>query len=147
MKISLAGALVTMLLAFAAGVAGIWVGARFLVPEPAQKSALHAMVHEELSLSAEQEDRLSVVEATFAQRRQTLETEMQKANAELAAAIRVSETAGPEVEAAVHHFHDAMGDLQAATIDHVFAMRAILTPEQREHFDEKISEALTSNAR
>ena len=71
---------------------------------------------------------------------------MRKANAELAGAIRASETAGPEVEAAVHHFHDAMGALQTETIEHVFAMRKVLTPEQRKRFDDKIAQALTSDA-
>jgi hypothetical protein len=95
---------------------------------------------------ADQENQLHDIERTFADRRQALEGEMRKANAELAAAIRASDTAGPDVEAAVHHFHDAMGALQTETIEHVFAMRKVLTPEQRRRFDDKIAQALTSDA-
>jgi hypothetical protein len=70
---------------------------------------------------------------------------MRAANAELAQAIRSSEAMGPDVEAAVRHFHAAMGTLQTETIEHVFAMRRILAPEQRARFDELVAEALTSD--
>ena len=131
MKVSFKSAAITITLALAAGVAGVWLGSQLLTPRPAAENSLHAMVHEELSLTAQQEQDLEAIEKTFA---------------ELASAMRISETAGPEVEAAVHHFHDAMGALQTATINHVFAMRRVLTPEQRTRFDEKIAKALTSDA-
>lgn len=146
MKVSARSAIVTVVLAFMAGIAGMWLG-RQLLTEPAHDQSLHAMVHNELSLTAEQDKALHALEADFAARRQTLEAEMREANAELAAAIRASETAGPAVEAAVHHFHDAMGALQTETIAHVFAMRKVLTPEQRRQFDDRIGEALTADAK
>lgn len=147
MKVSVKSALVTIALALAAGVVGAWLGGQVSSPGPEPGHSLHDMVHEALSLSPEQDRELNAIEQSFALRRQALEAEMRKANAELAQAIRTSETAGPEVEAAVHHFHDAMGALQTETIDHVFAMRRVLTPEQRNRFDDKIAEALTSNAK
>ena len=140
MNISIKSALITIILAAAAGAVGVWLGG------PAAGNSLHAMVHEELSLSPDQENQLHDIERSFADRRQALEGEMRKANAELAVAIRASETAGPDVEAAVHHFHDAMGALQTETIEHVYAMRKVLTPEQRKRFDDKIAQALTSDA-
>ena len=145
MKVSVRSALVTVVLAFAAGIGGMWLGHQFLTA-PAHDHSLHAMVHEELSLTADQERNLQALEAAFATRQKALEGEMRKANTELAAAIRASETAGPAVEAAVHHFHDAMGTLQAETIEHVFAMRKVLTPDQRKRFDDKIGQALTADA-
>ena len=145
MKVSVRSAIVTVVLAFMAGIAGMWLG-RQLLAEPAHDQSLHAMVHNELSLTPEQERALDALETDFAGRRLALEGEMREANAELAAAIRASETAGPAVEAAVHHFHDAMGALQTETIAHVFAMRKVLTPEQRRQFDDRIGEALTADA-
>lgn len=145
MKVSVKSALITISLAVVAGIAGVWLGGQLLAKAPAANS-LHAMVHEELSLSPQQESDLDAIERSFADRRQALEAEMRKANTELAAAIRASETAGLEVEAAVHHFHDAMGALQTETIEHVFAMRKVLTAEQRKRFDDKIAQALTSDA-
>ena len=146
MNISIKSALITIILAAAAGAVGVWLGGQLLAKGPAAGNSLHTMVHEELSLSSDQENQLHDIERLFADRRQALEGEMRKANAELAVAIRASETAGPDVEAAVHHFHDAMGALQTETIEHVFAMRKVLTPEQRKRFDDKIAQALTSDA-
>jgi Spy/CpxP family protein refolding chaperone len=125
---------------------GVWLGAQILVPRPALDNSLHTLVHEQLDLTTDQKRALESIETAFAAHRQTLEKEMRAANTELAAAIRSSETAGPGVDAAVHHFHEAMGELQTETINHVFAMRRILTPEQRKRFDEKIGEALTSDS-
>ena len=146
MKLSVKSALVTIILAAAAGAVGVWLGGQLLAQGPASGKSLHAMVHADLSLSSDQENKIHNIERSFADSRQALEGEMRKANAELAAAIRASETAGPDVEAAVHHFHDAMGALQTETIEHVFAMRRVLTPEQRKRFDDKIAQALTSDA-
>lgn len=146
MKVSVKSALITVTLAIAAGILGVWIGGQILPKGADPGTSLHAMVHEELSLSPQQESDLHAIEQSFAERRHKLEAEMRKANAELAAAIRASESAGPDVEAAVHHFHDAMGTLQTETIEHVFAMRKVLTAEQRKRFDDKIAQALTSDA-
>jgi len=145
-KVSVRSAIVTVVLAFLAGIGGMWLGHQLLTA-PAHDQSLHAMVHNQLSLTPEQERALDALETDFAGRRLALEGEMREANAELAAAIRASETAGPAVEAAVHHFHDAMGALQTETIAHVFAMRKVLTPEQRRQFDDRIGEALTADAK
>ena len=146
-KVSVRSAIITVVLAFAAGIAGMWLGHQLLAAPP-QDGSLHAMVHDELSLTAEQEKALHTLEADFAARRQAHGgRDAREANAELAAAIQTSETAGPAVEAAVHHFHDAMGALQTETIAHIFAMRNVLTPEQRRQFDDRIGEALTADAK
>ena len=68
------------------------------------------------------------------------------ANAELARAMQESGRYGPEVQTAVDHFHDAMGDLQNETVLHIFEMRSLLTPEQAARFDQRVGEALTQDA-
>lgn len=146
MRPSFTSAIVTIFLAAAAGAGGMWIGARLLTPDSAGGQSLHAMVHEQLELTSEQDRLLHDVETSFAERRKTLDADMRAANAELAEAIRTSETAGPEVAAAVQHFHTAMGALQTETIEHVFAMRKVLTPEQRARFDDRIAQALTAGA-
>jgi hypothetical protein len=50
---------------------------------------------------------------------------------------------GPRVAEAVDRSHMAMGDLQKVTLSHVFAMRAVLRPDQAAHFDAAVSKALT----
>lgn len=122
----------------------MWIGHQiFSGPRP-HDTSLHAMVHEDLALSAAQDAQIDALEGAFAARRQALEEELRQANAELAAAILKNNTAGPAVEAAVHHFHSAMGTLQTETINHVFAMRRILTPEQQARFNARIKQALTA---
>jgi hypothetical protein len=51
---------------------------------------------------------------------------------ELARAIKEDKAYTPRVAAAVEHVHHCMGDLQKTSIEHVFAMRAVLSPEQGE---------------
>ena len=139
-------AVVTVVLAVFAGLVGAWTGARYIAGARADSAPLHALLHNELDLTTEQERRLETAEVRFAERRRVLEAEIRKANAELAAAIRTSDRYGPEVQAAIDHFHRAMGDLQKETILHVFEMRAMLTPEQAAEFDEKVARALTQEA-
>jgi len=142
---SVRNAVVTLVLGLLAGIAGMWIGHQFFAGDQGRGASLHDLVHEELSLTPDQHRELDALEAAFAIRRNALEDEMREANAELAAAIRSSDAAGPEVEAAVHHFHDAMGALQTETIEHVFAMRRVLTPDQRAKFNERIAQALTTD--
>ena len=108
-------------LSAAASTAAAW-GAMPTQPRQDRPADLHHLVHQRLDLSPEQDRRLDEIEAAFAERRAPLEAEVRQANAELSAAIAASQGDTPEVQAAVDHFHTAMGDLQMATIRHVFEM-------------------------
>lgn len=134
----------TVVLALLAGAAGAWAGARLLGRDDSAPVSMHALLHEELDLSPDQERRLEAIEARFAPRRAALEAELRTANAELAQAMRASGRYGPEVQAAIDHFHGTMGRLQKETVLHVFEMRGILTPEQAAVFDRRVGEALTA---
>lgn len=134
----------TVLIALVAGLVGALVGARMIDRAPVPP--LHALVHHDLDLTSAQRARVDVLERDYAARRQVLEAEMRAANADLAGAIREERGYGPKVTAAVDRFHGAMGRLQKATIEHVFAMRAVLTPAQAERFDRSVVKALTADA-
>ena len=133
--------LVTIVVAFLAGLAGMGLGR--IVFAPQRSPSLHEVLHEELDLSAAQEQEIEALEREFATRRRGLELEMRAANAELATAMREEHAYGPRVTAAIEHFHMAMGELQSETMRHVFAMREVLTPEQRTEFDALVASALT----
>lgn len=141
---ALRGALLTIVLAALAAGVGAWGGARYVLSRESEPS-LHAFVHDELKLSAEQDRRLQAIERDFSVTRAAREAELRMANAELAAAIDAKHRYSPEVQAAVEHFHDVMGQLQKETIIHVMHMRAILTAEQAAKFDKRVSEALTKD--
>ena len=136
---------ITAVMAAAVGAAAAW-GAMTIQARQDSPADLHQLVHGRLDLSAEQGRRLDEIEAAFAERRAPLEAEVREANAELSAAIAASRGDTPEVQAAVDHFHAAMGDLQMATIRHVFEMRAVLTPEQAEVFDRAVADTLRADA-
>jgi Spy/CpxP family protein refolding chaperone len=136
---------ITAVLAALASGAATWASATWVMREQ-QPPSLHSVVHDKLDLSVEQDRRLDIIEAGFADRRPALEAEVRAANRELAAAIAASDGDTPQVQAAVDHFHVAMGDLQKATITHVFEMRSVLTPAQAEVFDQAVVDALRDDA-
>lgn len=133
-------------IAFLAGIAGVFAG-RALIPARSHTSELHGVLHHQLKLDASQEARLELVEQQFAVRRRALELELRAANARLADAIQAEHGNGPRVAAAVDDSHRAMGELQKATLAHIFAMRQILRPDQADKFDRAVVKALTADAR
>jgi len=143
-NLSWRGLAVTALVAFVAGVGGVWVGMAGMHAFHHGRPGLHDVVHQRLDLTEDQTTRIEAIEGEFATRRRALEIEMQAANTELAAAIREEHGYGPRVTAAVERFHHAMGELQSETIRHVFAMREVLTPEQQAIFDTTVVDALTA---
>ena len=145
MKTAWTSILITAVLAALASGAATWVSATWILRDR-QPPSLHSVVHEKLDLNAEQNRRLDAIEARFAPRRAALEAEVRGANRELAAAIAASQGDTPEVQAAVDHFHTAMGDLQKATLAHIFEMRSVLTPAQAEVFDAAVADALRRDA-
>lgn len=137
--------LLAVLLAGLAGCLGAIAADRWLNHE--DNGSLHQFVHEELVLTEDQNTRLETLEARFAVERAALESSLRAANARLAQAMDDEHEYGPEVSAAIDDVHGQMGELQKATVQHVFDMREILEPEQQRLFDRKVSEALTSNSR
>ena len=136
-----------VLAAFVAAISGVFVG-RALLPAPAQPGAeLHEVLHHRLALDPAQEARLEELERRFATQRRALELELRADNARLAEAIQAEHGNGPRVAASVDRSHAAMGELQKATLAHVFAMRQLLRPDQTAEFDRAVVKALTDDQR
>lgn len=129
--------------AFLAAIGGTFAGRMFFAPQRQSETELHALLHKELKLDAAQEAKIEAIEQRFATRRKTLELEMRAANAHLAEAIQAEHGYGPEVTAAIDHTHQVMGEMQKETLEHLFAMRAVLKPEQAALFDRTVVKALT----
>ncbi len=90
----------------------------------------HEWLHSELKISPEQHRALESIETKFAEKNRKVREEMRTANHELALAIAKGQPDAPEISAAIGKIHLRMGELQNASIDHLFEMRAHLTPEQ-----------------
>lgn len=110
-------------------------------------SELHQLMHDRLDLTAAQQAEIDRLEAEFSNTRKALDAQLRASNADLAQAIETEHQIGPKVTGAVDHSHMAMGELQKATLAHVFAMRAVLTPSQQTIFDREISRVLTAPER
>ena len=136
-----------MVLAFGLAIGGAFIGRTFINPPPPVESELHQLLHEQLDLNPAQDAKIEAIEAQFAIRKQALELELRSNNAQLASAIEAEHGYGPQVGAAVDRSHKAMGELQKATLEHIFAMRNVLRPDQAAKFDAAIVKALTAKER
>ncbi len=144
MKIGPVRIIMLTLLALAAGWIGAF-GAGHWSRQDTQSQGIHGFVHGELDLSGDQKLALDELESGFAVRQKSLELSLRAANADLAAAMEQEHEYGPKVNAAIETVHDRMGQLQKATVEHVFAMRRLLTPDQQRAFDARVAGALTAN--
>jgi nickel and cobalt resistance protein CnrR len=138
--------ILAVVLAFVAALGGVVLGRMLIAPPRPVESQIHQILHERLDLDAEQARRIDLLEQDFALRKAGLEAQLRAANVELAAAIQAEHGYGPRVAAAVDKSHHAMGELQKATLEHVFAMRGVLRPDQARRFDTAIVKALTGPA-
>lgn len=96
----------------------------------ADEIASHQWLHRELKLTDAQEKALGPIEQSFGEKQRLLAEALRDANRQLARTIAEEKAYTPRVTAAVEHVHHSMGELQKASIEHVFAMRAVLTAEQ-----------------
>ncbi len=138
--------ILTIVLAFVAALGGVVVGCRIMMPPAHQGTELHALLHKNVALDTAQAAQVDVLEARFAVRRAGLEAQLRAANAGLAEAIEAEHANGPRVAAAVDRSHHAMGTLQKTTLDHVFAMRRVMRPDQTATFDRVVMRALTAGS-
>lgn len=134
-------------IAFLAALAGVLVGRTYIPQSSPVETELHAFLHHDLGLDKAQHARMEEIEQRFMVRKQALELEMRADNARLADAIETEHGYGPAVATAVDRSHKAMGQLQKETLEHVFAMRAILKPGQVAKFDAAVVKALTAKER
>ena len=134
-----------ILACFLAAVGGVFVG-RALFPQAPQPGAgIHDVLHHDLALDADQRARLDVLEQQFGIERRALELELRANNARLAEAMQAEHGNGPLVSAAVDRSHAELGQIQKATLAHIFAMRQLLRPNQTAKFDQAVVKALTDD--
>lgn len=116
----------------------------FKAPHHGQISA-HVWLHEQIGITAEQDKKLSKIERKFAERQRILQEKIHVGNLELAAAMLEDKAFSKRVAAAVERIHHAQGELQKVTIEHIFDMQTILTPQQAEKLNKLAADALVQN--
>ena len=132
-----------VIIAFAAAVGGVVAGRALVGHPPQAETEMHRLLHDQLNLSRAQHAQIEALEKRFAVRKQALELELRADNAKLAGAIEAEHGFGPQVSATIDHSHMVMGQLQKETLEHVFAMRALLNSDQAAQFDRVVVKALT----
>jgi hypothetical protein len=140
----------TVVLAGAAGFAGVWFGARALQSDAAAPPPLRLAVDELarrglVGLTAEQKAKIGAIELRFAHQRTSLRARIASANSELAVALADEMSLGPQVEASIEHLKSMIGELQHQTIAYVLDLRAVLNEQQQMVFDEKVVAALMTD--
>lgn len=106
----------------------------------------HSWVHRQLNVTPEQEQAIAITEKRFNEQRTILLARLRAANAELAQAILEGKAKSPKVEEAVQKIHVAQAELQQLTLEHVFEMRAALTPEQYDRLLKLTADALSQES-
>ena len=130
------------LIAAAAGSACYFVVRLFPRHESARTVDYHYWIHAKLGLTSAQEKSLEPIEEKFAGRRKELMARIREGNRELAEAIISDRSDSARVKAAVDKIHHAQGELQNAVLEHVFAMRPVLSAEQYERLIKMTADAL-----
>ena len=126
-------------------VASCWLSGRYFQHRSgAQAEESHQWIHRELNISSAQDATLAPVEDRYAKRRRELAEAIRLANRELAQAILKDREYSPRATAAIEKIHHAQGELQKATLAHVFEMRPALTPEQYDKLLRSTAAALQS---
>ena len=118
---------------------------RWAAGRPPSSLSAHEWLHRELNLTAAQHTALEPVEERFALKQRALAAQLRAANRALADAIGEDKAYTPRVAAAVETIHHRMGDLQKASIEHIFEMRAVLSPSQGDKLLRLAQQALIAN--
>lgn len=105
----------------------------------------HVWLHEQIGITDEQHQKLSVIEKNFAEKQKVLREKIHVGNLELAAAMLEDKAFSERVAAAVERIHHAQGELQKLTIEHIFDMQTVLTPQQAEKLNKLAADALVQN--
>lgn len=134
--------LFVLLIAAAAGGACYFVVRLFPRHEAARAADYHYGIHARLGLTPAQEKSLEPIEEKFAGRRNELMARIREGNRDLAGAMVSDRSDSVRVKAAVDKIHRAQGDLQNAVLEHVFAMRPILSDAQYERLIKMTADAL-----
>lgn len=134
--------LIIILLTLLTATIGGWAGVTYGLRQARIPRQLDQVLHEELHLSEAQNRELATLESQFAVQRAVYEKDMQSANRDIAAAITVRHAYDDDARTAIDRLHQAMIGLQQVTVQHVLAMRALLTPAQVDQFDRTVNQAL-----
>lgn len=92
----------------------------------------HQWMHQRLVFTDAQHAALKPFEDAFEEKREGLHAQITEAGRDLANAVRLGDPKAPEIEQALGRLNAAQSELQKLTLEHFFAMKQHLDPEQAE---------------
>lgn len=107
----------------------------------------HEWIHKKLNMTPEQERRSLTSERRYEETKRHLEEVIRLANSELAERILKDKSYSPLVEKSVAEIHSAVGQLQKATLEHIFELKEVLDAEQYGRLIELTAQGLSENTR
>ncbi len=138
-----------VLIILAAAFSGLYFGQYILTESRthphSQSVSWHEALHDKLQLTADQHAQLVVIENRYFKIRKDLEEQIRLANLQLAQAIKDDKSFSARVRVATGKIHKAMGELQNATLQHLFEMRPLLTDDQNRKLEQMVTDALQQN--
>lgn len=118
-----------------------WTNNHYLYA-PKKAPDAHQLLHEHLNITDKQDQALAGIEERFKLRKEALENTIHQANIELGGAIAEDKQYSERVNQAVEKALHAQGELQKATLEHLFEMQTVLTPEQASELNKMAADAL-----
>ena len=156
------GLILTLLIAGAAGFAGAKLGAMggqrntpAAASQGSVRQAVDTLLQHDFKLTAAQQQQLQKIDDHFTQNHNQIWSDINNANARLASAVATDLPNGklesaatsdsmlsPDAKTAVFGIEQGIGQLHTESILYVLQVREVLTPQQRNNFDEHIIMAL-----
>ena len=124
--------------------AACWLTGHYLSRRvPSDHVEAHHWIHgRKLGLTPQQETALVPIEKRFDEQKRHYGEMLRLANMELAQAIGEDRADSQRVKDAVAKIHQAQGELQNATLQHIFEMKPVLRPDQYEKLIQLTADAL-----
>lgn len=110
--------------------------------ETSRSADFHDYIHAELGMTDAQEKRLLPSEKRYEETKRHLTEVIRQSNQELARAIQQERANSSRVQAAVKSIHEAQGQLQEETLEHIFEMKEVIEPAQYERLIDLTQQAL-----
>jgi len=154
--------IITLVIAAAAGFAGARLGAMGgqlgapqLAGQGSVRQAVDTLLEHDFKLSGAQHQQIQQIDDRFTKTHNQIWSDINTANARLASAVATDlpngklesaaasdMTLSPDAKTAVQDIQDGVGRLHTESILYVLQVREVLTPEQRNNFDEHVIMAL-----
>ncbi len=140
-------ALAFMILIVSSAMGSAYIGQHYfphihLQDETAKLNSFDQILHQQLSISPQQDVQLARIEETYQKQLKQFSEKLKLINIELANAVKEEKSFGPRIEKAIEENHTTLGELQKVTMKHLFEMQTVLSPEQSEKRNSVIANAL-----